>query len=180
MLIATFGPGSSLAGRTITFEAEQFAIEGHGRISAAAVVGYDHVAQLIWASPEAKDCVLQHTSRSKAATKSGSYKSLSERLSSWSYAVAFAVGLAFSIFSWAVTGALGDASWSLPVDWAVGLISLAFAASLLTGINLGKPSYLRNVLGDAGSLVNVSAGMCLLVFSLTVLFVGPIFSGLAQ
>lgn len=65
-------------------------------------------------------------------------------------------------------------------DWAVGLIGIAFAVSLLTGVNLGLPPSIRNVGGDAGSLVNVSAGLCLLLFSLAVLFVGPVFSGLAQ
>lgn len=105
---------------------------------------------------------------------------MSERLGSWRYAVAFVVGIAFSVVAWAVTGALGDASWSLTVDWAVGLIGLAFAFSLLTGINLGLQPSLRNVGGDAGSLVSRSAGLSLLVFSLTVLFVGPFFTALAQ
>jgi len=41
MLVATFGPGSSCAGRTITFADEQFVHEVLGPISAAEVMDYD-------------------------------------------------------------------------------------------------------------------------------------------
>ena len=36
MLLATFGPTVGWAGKTITFENEQFTLEGHGVISASA------------------------------------------------------------------------------------------------------------------------------------------------
>jgi hypothetical protein len=80
----------------------------------------------------------------------------------------------------AVTGAFGDASWSVTVDWAAGLIGIAFAVSLLTGLNLGLPPSIRNLDGDARSLVSESGGLSLLVFALTVLFVGPFASALPQ
>ena len=50
MLIATFGPGTSWAGKTISFENEQFVLEGHGPITAADVMEYDRQGQLVWAS----------------------------------------------------------------------------------------------------------------------------------
>jgi len=57
MLVATFGPGSSLAGKTITFENEQFALEGSGPIRAAALLGYDRLGHLVWAYEGLKEWV---------------------------------------------------------------------------------------------------------------------------
>lgn len=48
MLIATFGPSSSCAGRTITFEDGQFVHEVLGPTSAAQVVDYDRHGHLTW------------------------------------------------------------------------------------------------------------------------------------
>ena len=48
MLVATFGPGSSCAGRTITFAGEQFVHEVPGPISAAEVMDYDRKGWLEW------------------------------------------------------------------------------------------------------------------------------------
>jgi len=50
MLIATFGPSTGWAGKTISFENEQFVLEGHGPITAANVVEYDRQGHLVWAS----------------------------------------------------------------------------------------------------------------------------------
>ena len=96
----------------------------------------------------------------------------------WRCLVAFAADIALPIVSWAVTRVLGDASWSVTVDWAAGLIGIAFAVSLPTGVNVGLPSSIRNLEGDAGSLVSVSGGLSLPVFSLTAMFVGPFVSAL--
>ena len=96
----------------------------------------------------------------------------------WRCLVAFAAGIALPIVSWAVTRVLGDASWSVTVDWAAGLIGMAFAVSLPTGVNLGLPPSIRNLAGDAGPLVSVSGGLSLLVFSLTAMFVGPFVTAL--
>ena len=83
----------------------------------------------------------------------------------WLYLTWFAAGLAFDVAAWAVCHALGAPDVSVTVDWAVGLIGMAFAVSLLTGFNLGMPASIRNVGGDAGSYVNTRGGMCLLAFS---------------
>ena len=48
MLVATFGPGSSCAGRTITFADEQFVHEVLGPISAVEVMDYDRKGWLEW------------------------------------------------------------------------------------------------------------------------------------
>jgi hypothetical protein len=45
-------------------------------------------------------------------------------------------------------------------------------------VNLGLPPSIRNLAGDAGSLVSVSGGLSLLVFSLTAMFVGPFVTAL--
>lgn len=75
---------------------------------------------------------------------------------------------------------LGAAEVSLTVYWAVGLIGIAFALSLITGFNLGLPKSIRNVGGDAGHLVSPRGGRYLLLFSFAVLFGGPVISGLLQ
>lgn len=48
MLIATFGPTTGWAGKTITFENEQIILEDHGPILAEHVVDYDRQGHLVW------------------------------------------------------------------------------------------------------------------------------------
>jgi hypothetical protein len=48
MLIATFGPGTGWAGKTITREGDVFTLEGHGSITPADVMGYDRQGHLVW------------------------------------------------------------------------------------------------------------------------------------
>ena len=47
MVIATFGPSTGWSGRSITYDAGQFVLEGHGPISAANVDNYDELSQLV-------------------------------------------------------------------------------------------------------------------------------------
>lgn len=49
MLIATFGPSTGWAGKTITREGDTFILEGHGPITAADVMEYDRPGHLVWA-----------------------------------------------------------------------------------------------------------------------------------
>lgn len=49
-LIATFNDTTGWRGQTVTFEDEQFILEGHGRVSPKNVMKYDEKAQLEWAS----------------------------------------------------------------------------------------------------------------------------------
>lgn len=49
MLVATFGPSTGWVGKTITFENEQFLLEGHGPIAAQTVLEYDRLGHLTWA-----------------------------------------------------------------------------------------------------------------------------------
>ena len=48
MLIATFGPSTGWVGNTITFENEQFILEGHGAITPQDVAEYDRQGHLTW------------------------------------------------------------------------------------------------------------------------------------
>jgi len=50
MLIATFGPSTGWAGKTITYEDEQFVLEGHGPVAPGAIVEYDDKGHLEWSS----------------------------------------------------------------------------------------------------------------------------------
>ena len=49
IIVATFGPTTAWAGRTISYDAGEFVLEGHGRISAAEVLMYDRSGHLTWA-----------------------------------------------------------------------------------------------------------------------------------
>jgi len=46
MLIASFGPTTGWAGKTIALEGEVFHLEGHGPITACDVVTYDRGGRL--------------------------------------------------------------------------------------------------------------------------------------
>jgi hypothetical protein len=48
MVIATFGPSTGWAGKTIAYEEGTFALEGHGSITAADVLEYDREGHLSW------------------------------------------------------------------------------------------------------------------------------------
>jgi len=50
MLIATFGPSTGWAGKTITREGDVFILQDHGPITAADVMEYDRQGQLVWAN----------------------------------------------------------------------------------------------------------------------------------
>jgi hypothetical protein len=102
------------------------------------------------------------------------------RLTIGTYLAWFGAGLVFDLAVWAVCHVLGTSSLSSPIEWTVGLIAAAFGFSLLTGVNLGLPDAIRNVGGDAGSLVSPRGGLRLLLFSVAVLFVGPAFSVLLK
>ena len=49
MLVATFGPTTGWAGRTITFYEGAFTLEGHGFVTAHDVLEYDRQGHLVWA-----------------------------------------------------------------------------------------------------------------------------------
>jgi len=49
MLVATFGPSTGWAGKTITREGDAFILEDHGPISAQGVMQYDRQGHLVWA-----------------------------------------------------------------------------------------------------------------------------------
>lgn len=49
MLVATFGPTTGWAGRTITYYEGRFTLEGHGLVTAHDVLEYDRQGHLTWA-----------------------------------------------------------------------------------------------------------------------------------
>ena len=57
MLVATFGPTTAWVGKTITWDGNQFVLEGHGPVPAAALVDYDQQGHLQWASAELRSWV---------------------------------------------------------------------------------------------------------------------------
>ena len=49
MIVARFTPATGWAGRTITYDNGQFALEGYGRLDAQDVLRYDQQGQIAWA-----------------------------------------------------------------------------------------------------------------------------------
>jgi zinc-ribbon domain len=49
LVVATFGPTTGWVGKTITYENQQFVLEGLGPISAEGVLEHDRQGHLLWA-----------------------------------------------------------------------------------------------------------------------------------
>lgn len=71
MLIATFGPTTGWVGKTITYDDQQFVLEGHGPIAAQAVLDYDQQGHLEWAYDGLKEWTCQLCAQAPAATTPG-------------------------------------------------------------------------------------------------------------
>ena len=69
MLIATFGPTTEWMGRRITHEDGTFVLEGHGVITAAAIMEYDRQGHLLWVNAGTRAWV---GSKAQGTTKSQS------------------------------------------------------------------------------------------------------------
>lgn len=52
LVVATFGPTTGRAGRSISIDDQQFILDGHGPVTAAAILEYDRLGQLDW-TPDA-------------------------------------------------------------------------------------------------------------------------------
>jgi hypothetical protein len=50
LVVATFGPTTGWAGRSISIDDQQFILDGHGPVTAAAILEYDRLGQLDWAT----------------------------------------------------------------------------------------------------------------------------------
>ena len=70
MLIATFGPTTGWVGKKITFDDDQFILEGHGPITASDVMQYDHQGHLAWTSDGTRAWVGAKTRSSAPAVAS--------------------------------------------------------------------------------------------------------------
>lgn len=74
MLVATFGPSTGWAGKTITREDEACILEEHGPISAQDVMQYDRQGHLVWADQALRAQVHQlaaEQSQSSSASAGG-------------------------------------------------------------------------------------------------------------
>ena len=69
MLIATFGPITGWAGKTITREGEVFTLKGHGPVTAASIMEYDRQGQLVWANEGTRGWVGSIAVRDAAESK---------------------------------------------------------------------------------------------------------------
>ena len=70
MIIATFGPSTGWAGKTITYDNGVFTLEGHGVISATDVLTYDRQGHLEWADVGLREWVQQMSSGGAALPSS--------------------------------------------------------------------------------------------------------------
>jgi hypothetical protein len=73
MLAATFGATTGWIGKTITYENEQFMLEGHGPITPADVMNYDRQGYLVWVNDGARAWVgarVEASHRSQVAAPS--------------------------------------------------------------------------------------------------------------
>ena len=69
MLIATFGPSTAWAGRSITHEFAVFILADHGRISADDVLAYAKAGYLVWADESQRGFVEQSADTAAAAIR---------------------------------------------------------------------------------------------------------------
>jgi hypothetical protein len=71
MLVATFNEATGWAGRSITFVAGSFLLEGHGVVTATDVAAYDALGQLTWARGDLRDWVLRSSATDAARQSVG-------------------------------------------------------------------------------------------------------------
>jgi hypothetical protein len=76
MLVATFGESTAWVGKTITWEEEQFFLEGYGGIVAERVVDYDRQGHLIWPYPGMRAWVYARAGFAPLASTSAVWESV--------------------------------------------------------------------------------------------------------
>ena len=84
MIIATFGPGTGWAGKTITYDAGVFAFEGHGVLSAGDVMEYDRQGYLLWATDGTRAWIASLTQPAQAQQAQAPQ---SRHIPGWAYAL---------------------------------------------------------------------------------------------
>lgn len=67
MLVATFGPTTERVGKTISFDDDQFVLDGHGPITAREVLTYEQTSHLVWVSDEIRGWVGERAAYDDAA-----------------------------------------------------------------------------------------------------------------
>jgi hypothetical protein len=151
LLVATFGPTTGWVGKTITYESQQFVLEGHGQIAGESVLEYDSQGHLVWAYAGLREwvqgLVATHQPAPVAATPQAARPA--ESFLSGSGSPAGQPGLSSR-----------KGSWFLPIVLLVALGIVAVVATVLEG------GYVRDGIGIAFALMAVAL-IVLLVWSLT-------------
>ena len=97
MLVATFGPTTRWAGRTITLENEVFTLQDHGPISAVDVLSYARQSQLVWANDRMRAWVESKASAPQAAREGPSVIAAFGATTGWSGKVITFEGEVFTL-----------------------------------------------------------------------------------
>lgn len=107
MLIATFGPSTAWNGKTITYETGTFTLEGHGPVTAQAVLDYATDGHLIWASEATRELVKAQAQRSPAPIASGTeWRETRKWLGTPTQLVILAVLVVVMIGAWVVVSSM--------------------------------------------------------------------------
>ncbi len=166
MVIATFGPTTGWAGRTITYDDGRLILTGHGEILAAHVVDYDRQGHLVWpygemrawvyslAGPRADDPRERLLGAIAAATKAGEKAEAVRQLAEVSDGQDADLVLGLLDDRWAtVRSAAADALGQWRVVAAVGPLTVllgdpqvsAQRSAAVALANIGTPEALRSL-----------------------------------
>ena len=110
MLVATFGPSTGWNGKTITYDASVFTLEGQGPIGAADVMAYDAQGHLIWTAGGTRAWVASQAQGSTAAGAAG-HQSATRQATKRRYLLVVTVTIA-ALFALAAVVAAFDAAQS--------------------------------------------------------------------
>jgi len=153
LIVATFGPTTGWAGKTIAYENQHFVLEGLGPITAEGVLEYDRQGHLVWAYAGLREwvqgIVTSHQAAPVAAAQQAERPAESRRGGS---------GTAGSNAGKPPSGGR-ERTWVLPTMLLVALGVVAVLATILEG------GYVRDGIGIAFALLAVAL-LVLFVWSL--------------
>lgn len=90
------------------------------------------------------------------------------------YLISFATGVGFAILAAVLVAAIGHPAALVPVDFAVAIFGLVFGVAFITGLNLGMPLAIKDVVPGEGTPVRPGTGVCCILFSLGVFIATPV------
>lgn len=92
--------------------------------------------------------------------------------------VACLVGAAIGALAHVATALTGDATYAYLAAFGVGAIGLVSGFALIVGLNLGRPLGIRMETPSEATPPRPFAGVCVLLFAVSVIVVGAITGGL--